>query len=52
MGFTDILVSAKIANFISLSRCWQSVAIFLVHLNNLGKKAQRTKSRQLSCSNA
>jgi len=38
--------------YIGLSRCWQNAAIFLTHAENLRKKAQRTKSRQLSCSNA
>jgi len=36
---------------IDLSRCWQNV-IFLTHADNLHRKAQWTKSRQLSCSNA
>jgi len=40
LGFTDISVSAKTADFIGLSRCWQNA-------DNLSKKA-RTKSRQLS----
>jgi len=33
-------------------RCWQNAVIFLTHPDNLHKKAQRTKSKQLSCSNA
>ena len=37
---------------IGCSRCWQNAVIFLMHPDNLCKKAQRTKSRQLSCSNA
>jgi len=52
LGFADILVSAKMADIIGLSRCWQNAAIFLTHADNLCKKAQQTKSRQLSCSNA
>jgi len=31
LGFTDISVSAKMANFIGLNRCWQ----FLMHPANL-----------------
>jgi len=52
LGFTDISLSAKTANFIGLSRCWQNAVIFLTHPDNLRKKAQRSKSRQLSYSNA
>jgi len=52
LGFTDISVSAKTADFIGLSRSWQNAVIFLTHADNLRKKAQQTKSRQLSCSNA
>jgi len=52
LEFADISVSAKTTNFISLSRCWQNVVIFLIHADNLHKKAQWTMSRQLSCSNA
>jgi len=52
LGFTDISVSAKTAEFIGLSRCWENAVIFLTHPDNLRKKAQRNKSRQLSCSNA
>ena len=33
-------------------RCGQNAVIFLMHPDNLLKKAQRSKSRQLSCSNA
>jgi len=47
LGFTDILVSAKMANFISLSRCWPNAVIFLTHPDNLCKKAQWTRSRLL-----
>jgi len=36
-------VAAKMADFISPSRCWQNA-------DNLCKKARRIKSRQLSCS--
>jgi len=35
LGFTDILVSAKTADFIGLSRCWQNSAIFITHPVNL-----------------
>jgi len=52
LGFTDISVSAKTADFIGLSRCWQNAVIFLTHADNLRKKAQRSKSRQLSYNNA
>jgi len=52
LGFTDILVSAKMANFISHSRCWQNTVIFLMHADNLRKKTQWTNSRQLPCSKA
>jgi len=51
LGFADVLVSAKTANFIGLSRCWQKAVIFLTYADNLCKKAQRTKSRQLYCNN-
>jgi len=50
-GFADISVSAKTADFIGLSRCWQNAVILLTHPDNLLKKAQQSKSRQLSCSN-
>jgi len=52
LGFTDILVSAKMVKLIRFSRCWQNTVIFLTHPDNLHKKAQWTKSRQLCCSNA
>jgi len=52
LGFTDRLVLAKITDFISLSRCWQNAVMFLMHVDNLQKKAQQTKSRHLSCSHA
>ena len=51
LGFTNIglSVSAKMADIIGLSRCWKNPVIFLTHAdNNLRKKAQRKKSRQLS----
>jgi len=50
--FTNISVSAKMADIIGLSRCWQRAVILFTHADNLCKKAQRSKSRQLSCSNA
>jgi len=46
------LASAKMAEFIGLSRCWENTVIFLMHPDNLGKEAQQTKSKQLYCSNA
>ena len=49
LGFTDISLSA---NCIGLIRCWQNAVIFLMHPENLHKKAHQSKSRQLSCSNA
>jgi len=52
LGFTDISVSAKTANIIGLNRSWQNAVIFLMHPDNLRKKAQRSKSRQLSYNNA
>jgi len=52
LSLTDISVSAKTTDFIGLSRCWQNTVIFLTHPNNLHKKTQQTKSRQLSYSNA
>ena len=52
LGYTDISASAKTADFIGLSRCSRNAVIFLTHADNLHKKAQRIKSRQLSCSNA
>jgi len=51
LGFTEISVSAKMADVISLSRYWQNSVIFLTHLDNLRKKAQQNKSRQLPCNN-
>jgi len=51
VGVTTLLntkllsVSAKIAGFIGLSRCWQNAVIFLTHPDNLRKKVQRTQSR-------
>jgi len=50
LGFTEISVSAKTADIIGLSRCWQNAVIFSTHSDNLRKKAQRSKSRQLSYS--
>jgi len=52
LGFTSISVSAKTADIMGLSRCWQNAVIFLTHPDNMRKKAQRSKSRQLSYSNA
>jgi len=52
LGFTDMSVLAKMSYFIGLSRYWQNAIIFLMHADNLRKKAQQTKSRQLPCSNA
>jgi len=52
LGFANISVSAKTADFIGFSRCWRNAIIFLTHADNLHKKAQRSKSRQLSFSNA
>jgi len=43
LSFTDI---------IDLNRSWQNAVIFYMHADNLRKKAQRSKSRQLSYSNA
>jgi len=52
MGFTDISVSAKTADIIGLNMSWQNAVIFLTHSDNMRKKAQRSKSRQLSYNNA
>jgi len=35
-----------------VNRCWQNAVIFLMHADNLRKKAHQTKSWQLSCNNA
>jgi len=43
LGFTNISVSATTADCIGLSSCWQNAVIFLMHADNLRKKAQRTK---------
>jgi len=52
LGFTDISVSAKTADIIGLNMSWQNAVISLTHPDNLRKKAQRSKSRQLSYNNA
>jgi len=52
LDFADVSVLAKTANLIGRSRCWQNTVIFLMHPDNLRKKAQWSKSRQLSYSNA
>jgi len=52
LGFTDISVSAKTANIIGLNRSCQNAVIFLTYPDNLRKKAQWSKSRQLSYNNA
>ena len=48
LGFTDISLSAKTADIIGLNRSWQNTVIFLTHPDNLRKKAQQSKSSQLS----
>jgi len=40
------------AYIIGLNRSWQNAVIFLTHPDNLRKKAQQIKSRQLSYNNA
>jgi len=52
LGFTDISVSPVLADIIGLNRSWQNTAIFLTHPDNLRKKVQRSKSKQLSYNNA
>ena len=52
LGLTDISVSAKTADIIDLNRSWQNAFISLTYADNLRKKAQRSKSRQLSYNNA
>jgi len=52
LGFTDMSVSAKTTDFIGLCRSCEKAVIFLTHPDNWRWKAQRTKSRQLSCSTA
>jgi len=52
LGFTDISVSAKTVSIIGLNRSWQNIVIFLTHPDYMRKKAQRSKSRQLSYNNA
>jgi len=37
LGFTDTSVSAKTADFIGFSRCWQNTVIFLMHADHLHK---------------
>jgi len=41
LGFADTSISAKTANFISLSRCWQNAVIFLMYPDNLLNKASQ-----------
>jgi len=52
LGFIDISVSAKTADIIGLNRSWQNAVVFLMHPDTLHKKAQRSKSKQLSYNNA
>ena len=52
LGLTNISVSAKMADIIGLNRSWQNAVVFLTHPDNLRKKAQRSKSRELSYNNA
>ena len=52
LGFIDISVSAKTVSIIGLNRSWQNIVIFLTHPDYMRKKAQRSKSRQLSYNNA
>ena len=52
LGFAGISVSAKTADIIGHNRSWQNAVIFFTHPDNLRKKAQRSKSRQLSYNNA
>jgi len=52
LGFTNISLLATMDNFIGLRRCWENAVIFLTHADNLRKKAQQTKSGQLSYNNA
>jgi len=49
LGFTDISVSANVIGF---NRNRQNAVTFLMHPDNLRKKAQHSKSRQLSYNNA
>jgi len=51
LGFTIISVSSKTVDFIGLSKCSQYAVIFLTQPDNLHKKSQQSKSKQLSCSN-
>ena len=39
LGLADTMVSAKMVDFIGLSRCWQNTVIFLMHQDNLRKEA-------------
>ena len=52
VGFHRQLVAAKTADFIGLLRFWQNTLIISTHPDILHKKAQRSKSWQLSYSNA
>jgi len=51
LDFTDISVSAKTADIVSASVGVNETLLFLMHPDNLRKKAQWSKSRQLSYSN-
>jgi len=51
-GFAYILVLAKTAGLIGLCSHWRKTVIFLTYADNPHKKAQQSKSRELSCSNA
>jgi len=51
LGFTDILVLAKVGEIGLASVHVDKTVILLTPSDDLCKKAQRTKSRQLSCSN-
>jgi len=41
-GLTNISVSARLADYIGLGRCWENAVIFLTHVDNVHKKAQWT----------
>jgi len=53
LGFTDISVSAKMTDIISLVRCWQNAVIFIPHtFRQLAQESTTKQVKTVSCSNA
>ena len=48
LGFTDILILAKMADFISLSRCWQKMLLYSSHIQTTCSR-KHNKASQDSC---